>query len=122
MEPNKTGIAKGAYTTNRSISDSVSIYNLRYKDSVEDKVHKVLSQRLNDIYDMFGQILDTLEDVWIDVATNNMEHAMERINAIPHQNPFTIKYETIPPETEDWGKCAEVLDKREKMEQLLRGW
>ena len=120
--PTRLEQRKGRIQRIGQISDSVSIYNLRYKDSVEDKVHKVLSQRLNDIYDMFGQIPDTLEDVWIDVATNNVEQAMERINAMPHQNPFTIKYETLPPETEDWDKCAEVLDKREKMEQLLRGW
>ena len=92
------------------------------KETIEDNVHKVLSQRLNDIYDMFGQIPDTLEDVWIDVATNNIEQAMERINAMPQQNPFTIKYETAPPDVEDWDKCAEVLDKKEKKECLLRGW
>ena len=120
--PTRLEQRKGRIQRIGQISDSVSIYNLRYKDSVEDKVHKVLSQRLNDIYDMFGQIPDTLEDVWIDVATDNLEHAMERINAMPHQNPFTIKYETLPPETEDWDKCAEVLDKTEKMAQLLRGW
>lgn len=71
---------------------------------------------------MFGQIPDTLEDVWIDVATNNVEQAMELINAMPHQNPFTIKCETLPPETEDWDKCTKVLDKSEKMAQLLLGW
>ena len=120
--PTRLEQRKGRIQRIGQISDSVSIYNLRYKDSVEDKVHKVLSQRLNDIYDMFGQIPDTLEDVWIDVATDNLEQAMERINAMPHQNPFTIKYETLPPETEDWDKCAEVLDKTEKMAQLLRGW
>ena len=120
--PTRLEQRKGRIQRIGQISDSISIYNLRYKGSVEDKVHKVLSQRLNDIYDMFGQIPDTLEDVWIDVATNNVEQAMERINAMPHQNPFTIKYETVPPETEDWDKCADVLDKSEKMEQLLRGW
>ncbi|WP_302325954.1 phospholipase D-like domain-containing anti-phage protein [Enterocloster lavalensis] len=120
--PTRLEQRKGRIQRIGQLSDSVSIYNMRYKDSVEDKVHKVLSQRLNDIYDMFGQIPDTLEDVWIDVATNNVEQAMERINAIPQQNPFTIKYETIPPKTEDWNKCAEVLDKSEKMTQLLRGW
>lgn len=120
--PTRLEQRKGRIQRIGQVSDSVSIYNLRYKDSVEDKVHRVLSQRLNDIYDMFGQIPDTLEDVWIDVATNNVEQAMERINAIPHQNPFTIKYETIPPVTEDWDKCAAVLDKSEKMAQLLRGW
>ncbi len=120
--PTRLEQRKGRIQRIGQASDSVSIYNMRYKDSVEDKVHKALSQRLNDIYNMFGQIPDTLEDLWIDVATNRMEQAMERLNAMPHQNPFTIKYETIPPETEDWEKCAGVLDKSEKMEQLLRGW
>lgn len=120
--PTRLEQRKGRIQRIGQVSNSVCIYNLRYKDSVEDNVHKVLSQRLNDIYDMFGQIPDTLEDVWIDVATNNIEQAMERINAMPQQNPFTIKYETAPPDVEDWDKCAEVLDKKEKKECLLRGW
>lgn len=120
--PTRLEQRKGRIQRIGQASDSVFIYNMRYKDSVEDKVHKALSQRLNDIYNMFGQIPDTLEDIWIDVATNRMEQAMERLNAMPHQNPFTIKYETTPPKTLDWEKCAGVLDKSEKMEQLLRGW
>lgn len=120
--PTRLEQRKGRIQRIGQVSDAVYIYNLRYKDSVEDKVHKVLSQRLNDIYDMFGQIPDTLEDVWIDVANNDITRAEERINAIPNKNPFTIKYENVPPKTGDWEKCAKVLDKKEKMEQLLRGW
>ena len=71
---------------------------------------------------MFGQIPDTLEDVWIDVAVGREQEALERIDTMPVQNPFTLKYETAPPATEDWDMCAAVLDKQEKMEQLLRGW
>ena len=41
------------------------IANLRYRDSVEDKVHQVLADRLEAIHDLFGQIPDTLEDVWV---------------------------------------------------------
>ena len=120
--PTRLEQRKGRIQRIGQVSDVVRIYNLRYRDSVEDKVHKALSRRLNDIYDMFGQIPDTLEDVWIDVAANRMEHAQERIDAMPVQNPFTIKYETAPPATENWDMCATVLDKREKLEQLLRGW
>lgn len=120
--PTRLEQRKGRIQRIGQVSDVVYIYNLRYKDSVEDKVHMVLSQRLNDIYDMFGQIPDTLEDVWIDVANNDITRAEERINAIPNKNPFTIKYENVPPKTGDWEKCAKVLDKKEKMEQLLRGW
>lgn len=95
---------------------------MRYKDSVEDKVHTVLSARLKSIKDMFGQIPDTLEDVWIDVALNNIEEAKERIDRVPDQNPFTIKYETKIPATEDWEASTFVLDHDEKLKQLLIGW
>ncbi|MBD5170377.1 MAG: DEAD/DEAH box helicase family protein [Oscillibacter sp.] len=120
--PTRLEQRKGRIQRIGQVSDVVRIYNLRYRDSVEDKVHKALSRRLNDIYDMFGQIPDTLEDVWIDVAANRMEQAQERIDAMPVQNPFAIKYETTPPATENWDMCAAVLDKHEKREQLLRGW
>lgn len=103
-------------------SNSIKIFNMRYKDSVEDKVHKVLSSRLNDIYDMFGQIPDTLEDVWIDVAQNNIDAAKDRIDKIPKKNPFNLKYEERIPKTEDWATCSFVLDKSETRNQLLMGW
>ena len=77
--PTRLEQRKGRIQRIGQISDTIRIYNLRYKDSVEDKVHKVLSERLNDIYNMFGQIPDTLEDVWIDIAMNNELEAKERI-------------------------------------------
>lgn len=71
---------------------------------------------------MFGQIPDTLEDVWIDIALNNEQKAIERIDAIPKQNPFSIKYETVVPQTENWESCTIVLDKMDKRKQLMKGW
>jgi len=44
--------------------DEVFIYNMRYKDSVEDRVHQLLANRMKNIQDLFGQIPDTLEDIW----------------------------------------------------------
>ena len=113
---------KGRIQRIGQISDKIHIYNMRYKDSVEDKVHSVLSERLEDIFDMFGQIPDTLEDVWIDIALNNEAQAKERINAIPATNPFTLKHEAMPLKTEDWESCEIVLDKQDKMKQLMKGW
>ena len=59
------------------------VYNMRYKDSVEDCVHHLLSSRLQSIYQLFGQIPDVLEDVWIDVALWKIESAKKTINALP---------------------------------------
>jgi len=120
--PTRLEQRKGRIQRIGQVAPKVKIFNMRYKDSVEDKVHTVLSARLKNIKDMFGQIPDTLEDVWIDVALNNIEEAKERIDRVPDQNPFTIKYETKIPATEDWEASTFVLDHDEKLKQLLIGW
>jgi hypothetical protein len=38
--------------------DVVYVYNMRYKESVEDCVHQLLSERLAGIYTLFGQLPD----------------------------------------------------------------
>jgi superfamily II DNA/RNA helicase len=40
--------------------NQVWIANLRYSDSVEEKVHRVLAERLQATHELFGQILETL--------------------------------------------------------------
>lgn len=98
----------------------VFVYNMRYRGSVEDRVHELLSSRLRDIHSMFGQIPDTLEDVWIDIAVGATEKAKERIGAVPRKHPFAAKYNQIA--NIDWESCAEVLNAVEKRNKLSRGW
>jgi hypothetical protein len=64
---------------------------LRYKDSIEDRVHHLLSARLRESYDLFGQIPDVLEDLWVEVALGAQEKARSLINAVPRQPPFEIR-------------------------------
>lgn len=120
--PTRLEQRKGRIQRIGQVAQKIKIFNMRYKDSVEDKVHNVLSDRLKNIKDMFGQIPDTLEDVWIDVALNDIEQAKERIDRVPEQNPFMIKYEMEIPKTEDWEMSTFVLDHEEKRKQLLIGW
>ncbi len=100
----------------------IHIYNMRYADSVEDKVHKVLSARLKNIKDMFGQIPDTLDDIWINIALQNEQAAQAKINGVADKNPFSIKYEVCMDIREDWDHNAVVLDNKEKKKLLLQGW
>jgi len=58
---------------------------MRYKDSVEDRVHKMLSKRLEKIYGLFGQIPDVLEDVWINVAIHKQDEALKIIDQLPEK-------------------------------------
>jgi len=62
------------------------IANLRYRDSVEDRVHQVLADRLEAIHGLFGQIPDTLKDVWVQVALTCCAGSFWRVVA---GRPFT---------------------------------
>ncbi len=120
--PTRLEQRKGRIQRIGQLADTILIYNMRYKDSVEDKVHTKLSSRLQEIYSMFGQIPEVLEDVWVAMAQNDEKRAMEAINKVPKKNPFIIKYEMEIPDCGDWEKCTDVLDKKEKLVELMKGW
>ena len=99
----------------------VWIANLRYRDSVEDRVHQVLADRLEAIHGLFGQIPDTLEDVWVQVALHDELAARQLIDrTAATQNPFDIKYSKV--EDADWEGCTAVLNAMQAMELLSRPW
>lgn len=97
------------------------IANLRYRGSVEDRVHQVLADRLEAIHGLFGQIPDTLEDVWVQMALND-EHAANQLidRTTATRNPFDAKYSKV--EDADWETCASVLNGMSMKELLSRGW
>jgi len=97
------------------------IANLRYRDSVEDRVHQVLADRLEAIHGLFGQIPDTLEDVWVQVALNDELAARQLIDrTTATRNPFDVKYSKV--EDADWETCASVLNSVSMKELLSREW
>ena len=99
----------------------VWIANLRYRDSVEDRVHQVLADRLQAIHGLFGQIPDTLEDVWTHMALNDEQAAQQLIDrTAATRNPFDVKYSKV--EDADWETCASVLNAESMKELLSRGW
>lgn len=100
--------------------DTVLIYNMRYRDSVEDRVHELLSTRLQDVYALFGQLPDVLEDVWVQAAQGQIEEARRIIDAMPRQHPFKLRNTTVA--RIDWESCAEVLSAAEKRRVLREGW
>ena len=103
-------------------NDKVFIYNMRYKGSVEDRVHEMLSERLQNISSIFGQLPDVLEAVWVEVALNNKAEAERLIDSIPVQHPFELRYEKQAIGHVDWESCTRVLNAREKRKHLMVGW
>ncbi|MGH8568170.1 MAG: helicase-related protein, partial [Gammaproteobacteria bacterium] len=118
--PSRLEQRKGRIQRIGQVRDSVDIYNMRYAGSVEDRVHQMLSSRLQEISNLFGQLPDVLEDVWIDVALGQMERAKLIIDAVPRQHPFQLRYHKIA--KVDWESCAKVLDSLERKAYLSRGW
>ncbi|MCB0784569.1 MAG: DEAD/DEAH box helicase family protein [Flavobacteriales bacterium] len=100
--------------------DQVKVYNMRYKDSVEDRVHEILSERLQHINELFGQIPDVLQDAWVEAAEGRLEKAKELIDGIPEKSPFELRYDRI--ESVDFETCATVLNEVERTENLKQGW
>ena len=118
--PTRLEQRKGRIQRIGQIHDTVKVYNLRYKDSVEDRVHELLSTRLKDIHNLFGQIPDVLEDAWVKMAMGEKEEAKQIIDALPKENPFEIRYTRV--EKVNWESCATVLSAEEKRRVLGQGW
>ncbi|MFH1445934.1 MAG: phospholipase D-like domain-containing anti-phage protein [Chloroflexota bacterium] len=118
--PTRLEQRKGRIQRIGQLHDEVEIYNLRYKDSVEDRVHELLSSRLQDIHSLFGQIPDVLEDVWVALALGEKDKAKLKIDSLPKQHPFEIRYKNV--EIVDWESCATVLSSDEKKRVLSQGW
>lgn len=100
--------------------DEVFVYNMRYQGSVEDRVHDLLSNRLEEIFDLFGQLPDVLEDVWVATAMGEVEQARLIIDEVPRQHPFNIKNTNVEPV--NWETCAVVLNAQDKWKALAKGW
>jgi hypothetical protein len=102
------------------VRDEVYLYNMRYRGSVEDRVHELLSARLAAVRDLFGQISDTLKDVWVEVALRDEQRALQNIDAVPEKSPFEIRNDKV--EAVDWESCSTVLDSQAQLDIFLEGW
>ena len=118
--PTRLEQRKGRIQRIGQVLDEIYVYNMRYLGSVEDRVHELLSSRLEDIHGLFGQIPDILEDVWIDVANGKIEEAKKLIDSVRPAHPFDEKYNRV--EDIDWESCAQVLNEEEKKKILAQGW
>ena len=118
--PSRLEQRKGRIQRIGQVRPEIDVYNMRYSGSVEDRVHELLSERLQDISRLFGQLPDTLEDVWINVALGEIEEAKQTIDMVPQRHPFELRYHNVQPV--DWESCARVLDDGARRQALTRGW
>ncbi len=118
--PTRLEQRKGRIQRIGQLRDEVYVYNMRYRGSVEDRVHELLSGRLEDIFALFGQVPDVLEDVWIDIANGEIEKAKKLIDSVKPRHPFDERYNQIS--EIDWETCSKVLNTEDKMKILKSSW
>jgi superfamily II DNA/RNA helicase len=118
--PTRLEQRKGRIQRIGQIRDEVLLYNMRYRDSVEDRVHELLSERLEDIFELFGQVPDILEDAWVDIALGDKQEAQRKIRSIPKRHPFDERYSQVT--NIDWDSCSQVLDAEERRKMLRSDW
>lgn len=103
---------------------SVDMLNLVYHETQDEKVYKVLSERMKDTYDIFGSLPDTIDDDWID----DEEELQERIDVYIHerkkaQDAFTIRYRhTLNADDHQWERCSQVLSRQDIVNRLSKPW
>jgi hypothetical protein len=79
-------------------------------DAWGTRVHQLLADQLEAIHRVFGQIPDTLEDVWAQVAVNDEKTASRLIDrTAATRNPFDAKHSRV--EDDDWKTGTSVLNK-----------
>lgn len=118
--PTRLEQRKGRIQRIGQIQDEIWILNLRYRDSVEDRVHELLSSRLEEIHGLFGQIPDVLQDAWVNIAIGEEERAKKLIDNIRPRHPFDERYSKV--ENIDWESCSQILNETEKRSLLMKGW
>ena len=118
--PSRLEQRKGRIQRIGQVRPEVDVCNLRYADSVEDRVRQLLSERLENISRLFGQLPDTLEDVWVQVALGRIAEAKRTIDAVPDRHPFALRYHEV--RRVDWESCAHVLAADAQRQALARGW
>ena len=119
--PSRLEQRKGRIQRIGQVRSEVDVYNMRYANSVEDRVRRLLSERLENVSRLFGQLPDTLEDAWVRVALGEIEEAKRTIDAVPDEHPFALRYREEVRRV-DWESCARVLADDARRRSLSRGW
>jgi len=105
------------------VREKVNMLNLVNEQTVDEKVYEKLSERMQDRYNLFGSLPDTIRDEWIEDIETMGEKMDEYINAQKQANGFDLRYtETMSPSDKDWRNCSNVLSRRDFTELMMSGW
>jgi len=105
------------------VRDRVDMLNLVNAETVDETVYNKLSERMQDRYDIFGSLPDTIKDDWIENVENIDESMDEYIDAQRQATGFELRYnDTLDADAEGWRNCSDVLSRQNFQELMREGW
>ena len=101
---------------------TIDVLNLRYRDSVEDDVFAVLSERFQNIWAVFRQFPDALDDDWTRAILQGRTEAQAFLRQIPDQaDRFRLRYQSSIDDL-DWESCSAVIARQDIVDAMSQGW
>jgi hypothetical protein len=93
-------------------------------EELSRSVYQVLSRRMQDRYDIFGGLPDTIEDDWIE-SVEKLEQMMDEYIHLRKRarDVFEMRYqEIIDPDKDRWELCSRALARRDVVDRLSAPW
>ena len=102
---------------------AVDMLNLVYQGTVDETIYDRLSERMQERFEVFGSLPDTIDDEWIEDAERLAEELDKRINAQREVNGFDLRYnQTLAVDDDAWRDCARVLSQQQVGALMRQGW
>jgi superfamily II DNA or RNA helicase len=103
--------------------DRVDMANLTYVGTVDEKVYRVLSERLKTTHDLLGTMPETIDADWIEDIENLEERLRTYTNPRERNDPFKARYANALIEDETrWNEASAVIARHDVEDLLSRGW
>lgn len=103
--------------------DTVDMLNLVFEQTVDEKIHERLSERMRNRYDLLGSLPDTIKDEWIEDIESLGKRLDDYIEAQKKATGFDLRYTaTMVPSEKDWRDCTEVLSRRDFSVLMGMAW
>lgn len=106
------------------LSDRVAMLNLVYQGTRDEAIYNALSSRMEDVYDIFGSLPDTIEDEWIEDVQSLEQRLRDFTNRrADARNAFDVRYgDAVFPAGKAWEACETVLSRRDVQQSMAKGW
>lgn len=102
----------------------VDMLNLVYADTKDEKIWNVISRRMRDRYNIFGNLPDTISDDWIEQIaefekqTDKYVHLREQVKS--NFDLSNRQYKKF--NDQNWEKASKVMARKDIIQRLSQRW